>query len=130
MDNRGRDRVVSSVVRRVRKQHHIKRYKEQGILVKVQGGLNLNEEEDGSGKEVREVRPIGRDRAKKKAYSSSRSEASSGARGGLVDMVAQLWDVGGDVGRGELGRIVGRLTVAKMSHVGCAREKAEMVGKM
>ncbi|GKB04541.1 glutathione S-transferase T3-like protein [Tanacetum coccineum] len=141
MDNRGRDHVVSSVVRRVGKQHHRKRYKEQGILVKaeydqyfslescwqilkdhsawkqvempsfyskqnpgskkvktsettsglVQGGLNLNEEEDGSGKEVREVRPIGRDRAKKKASSSSRSEASSGAGGGLVDMVADKW---------------------------------------
>ncbi|GJZ75219.1 hypothetical protein Tco_0639684 [Tanacetum coccineum] len=36
------------------------------------GGLNSNEEVDDYGEEVREVRPIGRDRAKKKASSSSR----------------------------------------------------------
>ncbi|GKC74010.1 hypothetical protein Tco_1119893, partial [Tanacetum coccineum] len=41
----------------------------------VQGGLNLNNEADGSGKEVWEVRPIVRDQAKKKASFSSRSEA-------------------------------------------------------
>ncbi|GJT65908.1 hypothetical protein Tco_1017388 [Tanacetum coccineum] len=40
------------------------------------GGLNLNEESDGSGEEVRKVRPMGQDRAKKKASSSSRSESS------------------------------------------------------
>ncbi|GKB05263.1 hypothetical protein Tco_0833458 [Tanacetum coccineum] len=38
----------------------------------AQGGLNLNKEADGYGKELRELRPIGRDRAKKKAFSSSR----------------------------------------------------------
>ncbi|GKA05384.1 hypothetical protein Tco_0684504 [Tanacetum coccineum] len=107
MDNRGRDRVVSSVDHSAWKQVEMPSfYSKQNPGSKkaktsettsgsVQGGLNLNEETDGSGKEV-----------------------------------APLWDVGGDVGRGELGRIVGRLTVAKMSHVGCAREKAEMVGKM
>ncbi|GJW24208.1 glutathione S-transferase T3-like protein [Tanacetum coccineum] len=57
-------------------------------LASAQGGLNLNEEADGSWEEVREVRPIGRDRAKKKAASSSRSEDLSVAGGGLVDMVA------------------------------------------
>ncbi|GJT99946.1 hypothetical protein Tco_1110285 [Tanacetum coccineum] len=54
----------------------------------MQGGLNLNEEADGYGEEVRELRPIGQDRAKKKASSSSCSEASSTVGGGLVDMVA------------------------------------------
>nr|GEX60647.1 reverse transcriptase domain-containing protein [Tanacetum cinerariifolium] len=44
-----------------------------------------------SSKGVREVRPIGRDQAKKKASSSSRSEASSAVGGGLVDMVADKW---------------------------------------
>ncbi|GJZ84642.1 hypothetical protein Tco_0649981 [Tanacetum coccineum] len=48
----------------------------------VQGGLNLNDEADGSGIEVWEVRPIGRDQAKKKASFSSRSESSSVAGGG------------------------------------------------
>ncbi|GKA43978.1 hypothetical protein Tco_0736702 [Tanacetum coccineum] len=57
-------------------------------LTSAQGGLNLNEEADGSWEEVREVRPIGRDRAKKKAASSSRSEDLYVAGGGLVDMVA------------------------------------------
>ncbi|GJU69022.1 hypothetical protein Tco_1255281 [Tanacetum coccineum] len=51
-----------------------------------QGGLNLNDEADGSGEEVREVRPIGQDRAKKKASASSRFESSSIAGGGLVDL--------------------------------------------
>nr|GEW24181.1 hypothetical protein [Tanacetum cinerariifolium] len=57
----------------------------------AQGGLNLNEEADGSGKELREVRPIGRDRGKKKASSFSCSQASSATGGGLVDMVADKW---------------------------------------
>ncbi|GKC87740.1 hypothetical protein Tco_1148389, partial [Tanacetum coccineum] len=56
-----------------------------------QGGLNLNEEANGYGEEVWEVRPIGRDRAKKKTSSSSHSEASSAAGGGLVDIVAGKW---------------------------------------
>ncbi|GKA69084.1 putative reverse transcriptase domain-containing protein, partial [Tanacetum coccineum] len=43
-------------------------------------------------KEVREERPIGRDQArKKKSSTSSRSEASSAAEGGIVDMVADKW---------------------------------------
>nr|GEY77748.1 hypothetical protein [Tanacetum cinerariifolium] len=42
-----------------------------------QGDLNLNEEADGSEEEVREMRPIVRGRAKKKASSSSRFESSS-----------------------------------------------------
>ncbi|GKB46056.1 hypothetical protein Tco_0896809 [Tanacetum coccineum] len=49
------------------------------------------EEADGSEKEVREVRPIGRDRAKKKSSSSSRSEAYCAAGGSIVDMVADKW---------------------------------------
>ncbi|GJX02304.1 hypothetical protein Tco_0186217 [Tanacetum coccineum] len=40
------------------------------------GGLNLNEEVDGYGEEVREVRPMSRDRARKRASSPSRSESS------------------------------------------------------
>ncbi|GJW81513.1 hypothetical protein Tco_0145488 [Tanacetum coccineum] len=52
-------------------------------LGSTQGGLNLNEEADGSGEEVREVRPIGRDRAKNKAASSSCFESSSVRGGGL-----------------------------------------------
>ncbi|GJT84521.1 hypothetical protein Tco_1066238 [Tanacetum coccineum] len=88
MDNSGRGRVVLSVVRHVRKQHHRKRYEEHGLLVKgsTHGGLNLNEEADGSGEEVREVQPIRRDRAKKKAFASSRFEYSSVAGGGLVNL--------------------------------------------
>nr|GEU61254.1 hypothetical protein [Tanacetum cinerariifolium] len=64
--------------------------KSRGFLVKgsAQSGLNLNEEADGSEDEVREGRSIGWDQAKKKATSSSRSEASSVAGGGLVDIVA------------------------------------------
>ncbi|GKE94425.1 hypothetical protein Tco_1579280, partial [Tanacetum coccineum] len=56
-----------------------------------QGGLNLNEEANGYGEEVWEVRSIGRDRAKKKTSSSSHSEASSAAGGGIVDIVAGKW---------------------------------------
>ncbi|GKC05611.1 hypothetical protein Tco_0997221 [Tanacetum coccineum] len=42
--------------------------------------------------EVREVRPMSRDRARsKKSSTSSRSEASSVAGGGIVDMVADKW---------------------------------------
>ncbi|GJS80253.1 reverse transcriptase domain, reverse transcriptase zinc-binding domain protein [Tanacetum coccineum] len=55
----------------------------------AQGGLNLNEDAAGSEEEVREVRPMGRDRARaKKSSISSRSEASSAGGGGIVDMVA------------------------------------------
>ncbi|GJY74593.1 glutathione S-transferase T3-like protein [Tanacetum coccineum] len=43
----------------------------------AQGGFNLNDEADGFEEEIREERPIGRDRAKKKASSSSRSATSS-----------------------------------------------------
>nr|GEV73839.1 hypothetical protein [Tanacetum cinerariifolium] len=49
----------------------------------AQGGLNLNEDADGFKEEVRDVRPIGRDPAKKKASSFSRSEALSVAGGDL-----------------------------------------------
>nr|GEX17942.1 retrovirus-related Pol polyprotein from transposon TNT 1-94 [Tanacetum cinerariifolium] len=56
-------------------------------LVSAHGGLNLNEEAYGFGEEVRELRPMGRDRAKKKATSPSRSESSSVAGGGLVDLI-------------------------------------------
>ncbi|GJT36460.1 MAK10-like protein [Tanacetum coccineum] len=53
----------------------------------TQGGLNLNDEAGVSGEEVREVRPIGRDRAKKKASPSSRSESPFvDAGGGLVEL--------------------------------------------
>ncbi|GKA56387.1 hypothetical protein Tco_0755459 [Tanacetum coccineum] len=139
MDNKGRGRVLSSVVRRVEKQHHKKCYEDKWKInvrprigaffaifdnvqwrnergscdltvyqkvcveyaVEYDHGFSLEpcwqilkdhsawkQEADGSGEEVREVRLIGRDRAKKKATSSSRSEASSVAVGGLVDMVA------------------------------------------
>ncbi|GKA25256.1 hypothetical protein Tco_0711365 [Tanacetum coccineum] len=58
----------------------------------AQGGFNLNDEAGGSEEEIREERPIGRDRAKKKASSSSsRSATSSVAGGGLVDLVADKW---------------------------------------
>ncbi|GJX64153.1 hypothetical protein Tco_0298496 [Tanacetum coccineum] len=57
----------------------------------MQGGLNLNEEADGYGEEVREVPPIGQDRAKKKAFASSRSESSSVIGGGLVELVTDKW---------------------------------------
>ncbi|GJT09492.1 hypothetical protein Tco_0856534 [Tanacetum coccineum] len=59
------------------------------------GGLNLNEEVDDSEEEVREVRPIGRDQAKKKkaTSSSSRSESSAVAGGGLVTLVADKWNL-------------------------------------
>nr|GEX28553.1 hypothetical protein [Tanacetum cinerariifolium] len=50
-------------------------------------GLNLNEEVDGSGEEVRQVRPIVRDRAKNKASSSSRLRSSSIVGGDLVDLL-------------------------------------------
>ncbi|GJV09542.1 retrotransposon protein, putative, ty3-gypsy subclass [Tanacetum coccineum] len=43
----------------------------------TQSGSNLNEEANGSGEEVREVRPVGRHRAKKKTFAPSRSESSS-----------------------------------------------------
>ncbi|GKD60269.1 hypothetical protein Tco_1297778 [Tanacetum coccineum] len=56
----------------------------------TQGGLNLNEDADGSEEEVQEVRPMGRDRAKKKSSTSSRSETSSAAGGGIVDMNREL----------------------------------------
>ncbi|GKC83106.1 hypothetical protein Tco_1138823 [Tanacetum coccineum] len=55
------------------------------------GGLNLNDEADGSGEEVQEVRPIGQDRAKTKASASSRFESSSIAGGGLIDLVIDKW---------------------------------------
>ncbi|GKB44831.1 hypothetical protein Tco_0889773 [Tanacetum coccineum] len=55
----------------------------------AKGGLNLNEEADGY--EVRDVQPMGRDRAKKKSSSSSRFEASSAVGGGIVDVVADKW---------------------------------------
>ncbi|GKB83738.1 hypothetical protein Tco_0950633 [Tanacetum coccineum] len=46
----------------------------------------------GSDEEVREVRPVGRDQARKKKSSySSRSEASSAAGGGIAKMVADKW---------------------------------------
>ncbi|GJR03414.1 hypothetical protein Tco_0526398 [Tanacetum coccineum] len=57
----------------------------------TQGGLNLNKEADGSREEVPEVRPIGQDRAKKKASSSSHSESSFVVGGGLVDLVTDKW---------------------------------------
>ncbi|GJW96014.1 reverse transcriptase domain, reverse transcriptase zinc-binding domain protein [Tanacetum coccineum] len=57
----------------------------------TQGGLNLNEDADGSEEEVQEVRPMGRDRAEKKSSTSSHSETSSAAGGGIVDMVADKW---------------------------------------
>nr|GEZ09368.1 hypothetical protein [Tanacetum cinerariifolium] len=57
----------------------------------AQGGLNLNDEADGSGEEVREVKPIRRDRAKKKAFASSRFKYSSVAGGGLVNLVTDKW---------------------------------------
>ncbi|GJY68214.1 probable zinc metalloprotease EGY2, chloroplastic isoform X1 [Tanacetum coccineum] len=55
------------------------------------GSLNLNEEVDDSGEEVREVRSIGLGRAKKKSTSSSRYEPSSVAGGGLLDLVTYKW---------------------------------------
>ncbi|GKC77595.1 hypothetical protein Tco_1128369 [Tanacetum coccineum] len=58
----------------------------------MHSGLNLNEEVDGSGEEVRQVRPIDRDRAKNKASSSSRSKSSSIAGGDLVDLVTDKWN--------------------------------------
>ncbi|GJW62783.1 hypothetical protein Tco_0112118 [Tanacetum coccineum] len=60
-------------------------------LESTQGGFNLNDEADGSEKEVRKEGLIGRDRAKKKASSSSRYESSSVAGGGLVELVADKW---------------------------------------
>nr|GEU30827.1 hypothetical protein [Tanacetum cinerariifolium] len=57
-------------------------------LGSTQGGLNLNDKADDHGEEIRKVRPTGHDRAKKKAYSSSRSEYSSVVGGGLVDLVS------------------------------------------
>nr|GEU53251.1 glutathione S-transferase T3-like [Tanacetum cinerariifolium] len=52
---------------------------------KAQDGLNLNEDAAGSNEEVREVRPMGRDQArKKKSSTSSRFEASS-VTGGALD---------------------------------------------
>ncbi|GKF12926.1 hypothetical protein Tco_0050852 [Tanacetum coccineum] len=49
----------------------------------TQGGFNLNDEADDSEEEIREERPIGRNRAKKKASSSSRYVAG----GGLVELI-------------------------------------------
>ncbi|GJX21254.1 hypothetical protein Tco_0223931 [Tanacetum coccineum] len=58
----------------------------------AQGGLNLNNDASGSDEEVREVRPMGRDQArKKKSSTSSRSEASFAAGGGIAKMVAAKW---------------------------------------
>nr|GEW26941.1 hypothetical protein [Tanacetum cinerariifolium] len=56
----------------------------------AQGGLNFNDDDAaGSDEEVREVRPMGRDQArKKKSSTSSCSEASSAAGGCIVEMVA------------------------------------------
>nr|GEX44156.1 hypothetical protein [Tanacetum cinerariifolium] len=62
-----------------------------GLNLNEEGGLNLNEDANGSEEEVREVRPIGRDRAKKKSSTSSRYEASFVAGEGIVDMVADKW---------------------------------------
>ncbi|GJT01037.1 reverse transcriptase domain, reverse transcriptase zinc-binding domain protein, partial [Tanacetum coccineum] len=49
--------------------------------------FNLNDKADDSEEEIREERPIGRNRAKKKASSSSRYESSSVAGGGLVELI-------------------------------------------
>ncbi|GJZ86104.1 hypothetical protein Tco_0657714 [Tanacetum coccineum] len=64
---------------------------EEVVLCSTHGGLNLNEEADGYEEEVRKVQPMGRDRAKKKASSSSRSKSSYVAGGGLVDLVTDKW---------------------------------------
>nr|GEX25779.1 hypothetical protein [Tanacetum cinerariifolium] len=45
----------------------------------------------GSEEEVREVRPMGQDRTKKKSSTSSHSEASSAVGGGIVETVADKW---------------------------------------
>ncbi|GKB77882.1 hypothetical protein Tco_0944777 [Tanacetum coccineum] len=47
----------------------------------AQGGFNLNDEAGGSEEEIREERPIGRDRAKKRASSSSSRSATSSVAG-------------------------------------------------
>nr|GEW84969.1 hypothetical protein [Tanacetum cinerariifolium] len=122
MDNRGRGRVVLSMVRRVgnsitgnamisrgfwlmvieyfkketrsnrgydsilNKWKNIVRPKIGAFYAIFYNVQWRNEKVDSYGKEVREVRPIGHERAKNKAYSSSCFEASSTAEGGLVDM--------------------------------------------
>nr|GFC42895.1 hypothetical protein [Tanacetum cinerariifolium] len=58
-------------------------------LDSAQGGLNLNEDATGFEEVIREVRPMGWDRARaKKSSTSSRYEASFVVGGGIVDMVA------------------------------------------
>nr|GEV28535.1 hypothetical protein [Tanacetum cinerariifolium] len=53
-------------------------YAGQGSGDSARGGLNLNEEANAYEEELREVRPMSRDQAKKKkvAFSSPRSESS------------------------------------------------------
>ncbi|GKA94256.1 hypothetical protein Tco_0816294 [Tanacetum coccineum] len=57
-------------------------------LESTQGGFNLNDDVNGCEEEIREERPIGRNRAKKKAsFSSSRFESLSVAGECLVELV-------------------------------------------
>ncbi|GKB15019.1 hypothetical protein Tco_0848942 [Tanacetum coccineum] len=70
-----------------KRRNHGQRRKRSRCAELAQGGFNLNEEAKGYEEELQEVRPIGRDRAKNKASSSSRSTSSAIAGGGLVELL-------------------------------------------
>nr|GEU80415.1 reverse transcriptase domain-containing protein [Tanacetum cinerariifolium] len=82
------------------------------------GGLNFNEEADASGVEVREVQPIGHNRAKMKASSSSRFKSSFVVGGRLVDLK--------NVEKED----VDSLILTKRSHLGRRREKTRVAKKL
>ncbi|GJW92935.1 hypothetical protein Tco_0172607 [Tanacetum coccineum] len=73
-----------------------------GTSDSTHGGLNLNEKANDLREEVREVRPMGQDRAKKKVTpSSTRFESLFVARGDLVELVSNKWKSIKSVGWGK-----------------------------